>query len=167
MQLAARVLRQEAIATEAEDPIPAFTKTPKKLVRWRWYSYLLRVLSVLRVTSLQMLLTAADELRRALPAPTRTRSRATTARSKIPTVIASGRGEPLSRSKGIFPLDPEDCPHQVQYLKARSNIHSKWIACVMCGSRWRRLENVGNTAEASGGGTNATGTRASSSYPTA
>ena len=56
------------------------------------------------------------------------------------TARANGRPLPRSVTKG-YQLSPEDCNHPK--LIARGSASLKWMTCTNCGSRWERLDRVG------------------------
>ena len=53
-----------------------------------------------------------------------------------------GRGKALSISKGKFSMPAEQCEHPTESVKPRGNNVAIWWTCVLCGSRWERVEEA-------------------------
>ena len=54
----------------------------------------------------------------------------------------TGRGKALSISKGKFSRPAEQCEHPTESVKPRGNNVAIWWTCVLCGSRWERVEEA-------------------------
>lgn len=61
--------------------------------------------------------------------------------AKPPKPLKMIKGNLLAPSKTRrYPIAPEACTHPDSHLKPRANDHLEWLTCLLCGSRWERLE---------------------------
>lgn len=63
-------------------------------------------------------------------------------KTKAPMTIRRGIGPPLPRSTACktWSKEPSECVHPEDHLRQRSSKGHFWWTCLMCGSRWVRLE---------------------------